>query len=496
MDADHARLGAEDEVVGRLELPQRAQAERVGREDALVAVAGDQRHRALRERAHRLAQVHVEGVQLVRQRADLVDDRRHDHLHRLGEREALAADQRVDGAVQVLGVGAVGVDRHAEHPRLLAQLRDRVDLAVVAEDRERLHALERGPGVGRVAVVAEAADRLEALVAQVRVVRAEHLRRAHHLVDAGRRRERGDVEAELAPRARSSGRRRARSARRRRRGRRSARSAAPPRARSAPSAGESTAPRRSARMRKPPRPRISRPSCWACSRSCERSMKTWATAKASSSDERRVVAAGADLLGPDLARDVDQDPAAVALAVDVAGAVEHLLEVLERERHRLAARGRVLAHGGVDRAGVAVLDARRRDARAPRQLGRVALAGGQGPGTGGGTGWHVYLRFRAFFERARDGDNRARDYTVNLDDKATAIARPRPRPRPCCRRPRDAGRPDRRSRRHRRRGTQAARRAQLLICRTGSRSSTATGSPGWRRSRRSSPPSRRRPWPS
>ena len=67
--------------------------ERVGREHALVVVAGDQRHRALRERAHRLAQVHVERVQVGRQRADLVDDRRHDHLHRLGEREALDADQ-------------------------------------------------------------------------------------------------------------------------------------------------------------------------------------------------------------------------------------------------------------------------------------------------------------------------------------------------------------------------------------------------------------------
>ena len=42
--------------------------------------------------------------------------------------------------------------------------------------------------------------------------------------------------------------------------------------------------------------------------------------------ERGVVAARADLLGPDLARDVDQQAAAVALAVDVAGAVEHLLE--------------------------------------------------------------------------------------------------------------------------------------------------------------------------
>ena len=42
--------------------------------------------------------------------------------------------------------------------------------------------------------------------------------------------------------------------------------------------------------------------------------------------ERGVVAAGADLLGPDLARDVEQHAAAVALAVDVAGPVEHLLQ--------------------------------------------------------------------------------------------------------------------------------------------------------------------------
>ena len=52
-------------------------------------------------------------------------------------------------------VGAVVVDRHAEHARLLAQLHDRVDLAVVAEHAEGLDALEGGPGVGRVAVVAE-----------------------------------------------------------------------------------------------------------------------------------------------------------------------------------------------------------------------------------------------------------------------------------------------------------------------------------------------------
>src|SRR5262249_24543692 len=56
--------------------------------------------------------------------------------------------------------------------------------------------------------------------------------------------------------------------------------------------------------------------------------------------ERQVrgVAAGADLLPPDLARDVEQHAAAVALAVDVAGAVKHLLERGERRGDRLVTR--------------------------------------------------------------------------------------------------------------------------------------------------------------
>src|SRR5690606_407200 len=111
-------------------------------------------------------------------------------------------------------------------------------------------------------------------------------------------------------------------------------------------------------------------------------------------DERRVVAAGADLLGPNLARDVDQQTAAVTLAIDVAGPVEHLLKALERERHRLAARRRVLAHRGVDRAGVAVLDRLRRGLRAPGEMGRVPARGGPGGprGTLGGGLFHLASR--------------------------------------------------------------------------------------------------------
>src|SRR4051812_10174003 len=88
--------------------------------------------------------------------------------------------------------------------------------------------------------------------------------------------------------------------------------------------------------------------------------------------QRGVVAAGADLLGPDLARQVEQQTAAVSLAVDVAGAVEHLLQGRDRQLDRRVARRRVLADRGVDRTGILVFDAGRRDKRPIGTLWRVA----------------------------------------------------------------------------------------------------------------------------
>src|SRR5215207_2963718 len=108
------------------------------------------------------------------------------------------------------------------------------------------------------------------------------------------------------------------------------------------------------------------------------------------------MATAAHLLGPDLGRDVDLHSAAVALPVDVAGAVEHLLQRLERERDRLVARGRVAPDRGEKRTCVLVLDARRRHVRAIRALRGEALALW-------GRVLQLDLRIRAFFERARDG---------------------------------------------------------------------------------------------
>ena len=119
--------------VAGLERPERPQAERVGREHALVPVPRDQRHRALGERAERLAQVHVEAAQLLRHALDVVDDRRQHELHRLQQRQAVAVDQRLHRAFRSCESEPSSCERHAQHARLLAQARDRVDLAVVAE---------------------------------------------------------------------------------------------------------------------------------------------------------------------------------------------------------------------------------------------------------------------------------------------------------------------------------------------------------------------------
>ena len=397
LDRDDARLRAEDEVLVGLELPERPQAHRVGREDALVHVAGDQRDRALCVGAHGLAQVHVEGVELVGQRGDLGDDRRHHHLHRLREGEAVPPGQRLDRAVEVLRVRVALADRNVEHPRLLAKLLNRVDLAVVAEDAEGLDPGERGPGVGRIAVVPEGADRLEALVREVRVVAAEDLGSAHHLVDAGPSREGGDVDAELllqrdlqveegpvgvgglGDQACELPELRLLLARRRAEGGRVDR--AQP-------------------LGQDPEARLAQELAGAMANLLQvlRALDEYmGDGERIIESQRRVVPALPDLLGPDLGRDVDQQPAAVALAVDVAGAVEHLLEGLERQGHGLVARGRVAADRRVDRTRVLVLDARRRDEGPIRALRGKALTlwgrvlqfdSGSAPSSSGrATGW-------------------------------------------------------------------------------------------------------------
>ena len=73
--------------------------------------------------------------------------------------------------------------------------------------------------------------------------------------------------------------------------------------------------------------------------------------------ERQVrrVAAGAHLLGPQVARDVEHEAAAVALAVDAPGAVEHVLERAEGLVDRGVRRPAVLGDPAVEGTRVVLL---------------------------------------------------------------------------------------------------------------------------------------------
>src|SRR5207249_5877084 len=105
---------------------------------------------------------------------------------------------------------------------------------------------------------------------------------------------------------------------------------------------------------------------------------------------------------------------------------EHLLEVRERQVDGLAARRSVLADGRVDRAGVVVGYARGRAQRLPGQLGRVegwALARRVRRGAGRRAGQSLPPGFRAFFERARDGETLARQYTPTAGRNGAAPPR-------------------------------------------------------------------------
>jgi len=97
-----------------LDVPQRAQAERIDAEYTRVADASEERGRPLRERAERGARLNVEVLRPRGHAADLVHDRREEQLDRLDRREALAHDKAAQYRVDVLRVGAVARQRNAQ----------------------------------------------------------------------------------------------------------------------------------------------------------------------------------------------------------------------------------------------------------------------------------------------------------------------------------------------------------------------------------------------
>ena len=365
-DRDDAGLGREEVPARGLDLPQRPQTERVDGEHVLVAEARDQGDRPLRERAERLAQVHVEAAQVGGQALDLVDDRRQRQLQRLDQRQAVAVDQRLDDAAEVLGVRPVGLDRHPEHARLLAQARDRVDLAVVTEHAERLHALEAGPGVGGVAVVPEQGDGLGARIVKVRVVAPENGRRPEHLVDGTGRRAGGHVhvQALLELQRQVEALRRVLDQAAHLPEHRLLLAGVGPERRGVDRVLALSQHAQADLAHQVARLLLHRRGAAALARDEHVHDREPRVQR-----ELRRVPAGADLLRPDLARDVDQDPATVALPVHVAGPVKHLLERREGVLDRVVAGLRALVHHGVDAAGILVLH------RLGRPEGTIGLHG-------------------------------------------------------------------------------------------------------------------------
>ena len=71
-----------------------------------------------------------------------------------------------------------------------------------------------------------------------------------------------------------------------------------------------------------------------------------------------VVRGRADVIGPDLARDVGQEAGAVTLAIHRAGAVMQRDQPVQREIEEVARRPTVLAGNGHERASVVLLDHR------------------------------------------------------------------------------------------------------------------------------------------
>ena len=155
-DRDHAGLAARRRT-RRRSRSTRAGAGRARRPRTRTRRRGaTQRHRPLRERAERLAQVHVEAAQVLGHALDLVDDRREHQLQRLGEREPLAVDQGLDRARR----GPASRSRRAAAARRASAPPGAGGAIVLISPLcpstpKGCTRAEGGPGVGRVAVVAE-----------------------------------------------------------------------------------------------------------------------------------------------------------------------------------------------------------------------------------------------------------------------------------------------------------------------------------------------------
>ena len=208
-DVEHADLGGHHhEVVVGDDEARRAQAVAIERGADLPAVGEGHRRRAV-PRLHQRRVILVEGAPvLVHQRIAGPGFGDHQH-HRVGERVA-AHHQQLEAVVERRGVGLAVVDQRPDLVQVGAQHRARdallaranpvdvaaqgVDLAVVADEAERMREIPRRKRVGREALVHHCQRRHHALVLEVEEIFADLVRKQHPLVDERARRHRRDVE--------------------------------------------------------------------------------------------------------------------------------------------------------------------------------------------------------------------------------------------------------------------------------------------------------------
>ncbi len=192
LERDESAFAREDVRFVRLEMPERTQPHGVDADKAEVADPREECRWSLCERAEGRSGPGERVLSLGVHPADLAHDRREYELDRLDGVEAAAKYQAAQRRIDVLRVAATAGEGDAERRGLVAKPRDRVDLSVVRERREGLHAFEARRGVRRIAVVAERHRRREAWVRQVGEVRRELLRMTAQLVDDGAPREAHD----------------------------------------------------------------------------------------------------------------------------------------------------------------------------------------------------------------------------------------------------------------------------------------------------------------
>ncbi len=212
VEVDHAGLGpADDQVVGD-GVRQRTEPVAVERGAHAPAVGEHDRRRPV-PRLHRARGPSVArrgdgvgGLVVLPRRRDQRGDRAEEVV------AGRLAQQQLGRLVQHRGVRAAVVEGPAgDRERTSAPLHpapvplDRVDLAVVAQQAERLRALPRRRRVRREPLVVQGEPRLRARVGQVRVEGGQALGRRERLVRDGREAHRREVRGRRAPAQRSLG---------------------------------------------------------------------------------------------------------------------------------------------------------------------------------------------------------------------------------------------------------------------------------------------------